>query len=99
MLDSRNLPDYVVDRLVQLVEGGAPEVNDEVEPPSDFAQKSHRVHLHDLVEKKWIGKGLPVRVVAPEENVVRLGMGSVLSSSFDPRVIARISSLEEKVRS
>ena len=55
--------------------------------------------LNALVEKKWIGKGLPVRVVAPEENVVRLGMGSVLSSSFDPRVIARISSLEEKVRS
>jgi len=55
--------------------------------------------LNALVEKKWIGSGLPVRIVAPEENVVRLGMGSVLSSSFDPRVIARISSLEEKVRS
>src|SRR2546426_8128309 len=55
--------------------------------------------LNALVEKKWIGKGLPVRVVAPEENVVRIGMGSVLSSSFDPSVIARISSLEEKVRS
>ena len=55
--------------------------------------------LNALVEKKWIGKGLPVRIVAPEENVVRLGMGSVLSCSFDPRVIARISSLEEKVRS
>jgi len=55
--------------------------------------------LNALVEKKWIGNGLPVRIVAPEENVVRLGMGSVLSSSFDPRVIARISSLEEKVRS
>jgi len=55
--------------------------------------------LNALVEKKWIGSGLPVRIVAPEENVVRLGMGSVLSSSFDPRVIARISSLEEKARS
>jgi len=55
--------------------------------------------LNALVMKKWIGKGLPVKVVSPEENVVRLGMGSVLSSSFDPRVIARISSLEEKVRS
>ena len=55
--------------------------------------------LNALVEKRWIGKGLPVRMVAPEENVVRLGMGSVLSSSFDPGVIARISSLEEKVRS
>jgi len=55
--------------------------------------------LNALVEKKWIGKNLPVRMVAPEENVVRLGMGSVLSSNFDPRVIARISSLEEKVRS
>jgi len=55
--------------------------------------------LNALVEKKWIGKNLPVRMVAPEENVVRLGMGSVLSSSFDPRVIARISSLEEKVTS
>ncbi len=55
--------------------------------------------LNALVEKKWIGKNLPVRMVGPEENVVRLGMGSVLSSNFDPRVIARISSLEEKVRS
>jgi hypothetical protein len=55
--------------------------------------------LNALVEKKWIEKNLPVRIVAPEENVVRLGMGSVLSSTFDPRVIARISSLEEKVRS
>ena len=55
--------------------------------------------LNALVEKKWIGKKLPVRMVAPEENVVRLGIGSVLSSSFDPRVIARISSIEEKVRS
>ena len=55
--------------------------------------------LNALVEKKWIGKNLPVRMVPPEENVVRLGMGSVLSSSFDPRVIARISSLEEKVTS
>ena len=55
--------------------------------------------LNALVEKKWIGKNLPVRIVAPEENVVRLGMDSVLSSTFDPRVIARISSLEEKVRS
>jgi len=52
--------------------------------------------LNAQVEKRWIGKKLPVRMVPPEENVVRLGFGSVVSAVFDPKLIARIESLEDR---
>jgi len=54
--------------------------------------------LNIQVQKRWIGKNLPVRIVAPEENRVRVGMASVLSTTFDPKLIARIALLEGKIR-
>ncbi len=52
--------------------------------------------LNETVRKKWIGKGLPVRVIASDENVARVEISSVLSTSFDPEVLKRIAALEGK---
>ncbi|HUI86769.1 MAG TPA: hypothetical protein VLY21_06415 [Nitrososphaerales archaeon] len=52
--------------------------------------------LNEQVSEKWLGKNLPVRLVAPDENVVRVGVGSVLNTSFDPRVLQKIASIEGK---
>ena len=52
--------------------------------------------LNAQVSEKWLGKNLPVRLVAPDENVVRVGVGSVLNTSFDPRVLQKIASIEGK---
>jgi hypothetical protein len=54
--------------------------------------------LNARVEREWIGRKLPVRFMAPDENVVRLGIASLVPGSLDPRVIARIGSLEAKVK-
>ncbi len=54
--------------------------------------------LNAQVWMRWIDKKLPVRILAPEENLVRVGMTSVLSTTFDPRVIAKIARLEEKIK-
>lgn len=51
--------------------------------------------LNKQVADKWIEKDLPMRMVPPEENVVRIGMGSVLNAAFDGRVLQRIAQLEE----
>ncbi len=53
--------------------------------------------LNKKVDESWIGKGLPVRWVGPEENVVRLGVGAVASAKFDPRVLARVAQIREKM--
>jgi len=53
--------------------------------------------LNRQVEEKWISKNLPMRKVAPEENVVRVAVGSIFGTSFDARVLGRIAELEEKM--
>ena len=63
-----------------------------------FAQGLVDERLNKQVAEKWIDKGLPVRMVAPEENVIRVGVGSVLGASFDPRVLQKIAAIEAKVK-
>lgn len=55
--------------------------------------------LNEAVQKRWIEKNLPVRVVPTSENVTRVDLSSVLSTSFDPQLLSLISAIEGKVRS
>jgi hypothetical protein len=77
-----------------------------------FAEKAlvalvSRKFKYDLVDaaltKKvgdsWIAKNLPIHSVGPEENVVKLSMGVVARTKFDPAVIAKVSELEQKAGS
>ncbi|MBI2648451.1 MAG: hypothetical protein HYU03_03445 [Thaumarchaeota archaeon] len=50
--------------------------------------------LNGKVTKNWIEKGLPTRRVAPEDNVVRLRVGDVVTARLDPKVVERVRSLE-----
>ena len=52
--------------------------------------------LNKKVEESWIGKGLPIRWVGPEANFVKLPMGAVASTKFDPAVLSKIAELQEK---
>lgn len=54
--------------------------------------------LNKKVNEGWIGKKLPMRLVAPEENVVSVSMGSMAVTSFDPAVLRKIALIEEKTR-
>ncbi|MBI3859913.1 MAG: hypothetical protein HY296_06740 [Thaumarchaeota archaeon] len=53
--------------------------------------------LSKKVEQEWVGKGLPIRWVPPEENVVRLGMNDVSSARFDPALVRKVAQIEEKM--
>jgi hypothetical protein len=48
------------------------------------------------VQKEWVSKNYPVRVIAPEENVVRLSSEVIANSAFDPKLISMIKEMEEK---
>jgi hypothetical protein len=50
--------------------------------------------LDDKVSKAWIGKGLPTRRVATEENNVRLDMSMVARTKFDPSLLEKIAAME-----
>jgi hypothetical protein len=52
--------------------------------------------LNRKVEDAWIAKDLPIRWVGPEDNWVRLPMGAVAATRFDPAVLAKVAQLEEK---
>jgi hypothetical protein len=54
--------------------------------------------LNKKVGDAWIAKNLPIRWVGPEENVVRLGMGVVASTKFDPAVLSRVVQIQEKMK-
>ncbi len=54
--------------------------------------------LNEKVAKSWIEKGLPTKRVAPEENVVSVGVGVIANTVFDPMVLAKIMELEAKVQ-
>ena len=53
--------------------------------------------LNQKVDEAWISKDLPVRWIVPEENVVRLGMGVVAASKFDPAVLSKVARIQEKM--
>jgi hypothetical protein len=53
--------------------------------------------LSKKVGDAWIAKNLPVRWVAPEDNVVRLGMGVVATTRFDPAVLSKVAEIEGKM--
>ncbi len=53
--------------------------------------------LNEKVAKSWIEKGLPTKRVAPEENVVSVGVDVIANTVFDPMVLAKIRELEVKV--
>lgn len=63
-----------------------------------FTQGLSDERLNKQVSGLWIGKNLPIRLVAPDENVVRVGLGAVLGTSFDPLVLKKIASIEEKTK-
>jgi hypothetical protein len=46
------------------------------------------------VGKSWIDKGLPTRQVTPEENNIRVDMGMVARTTFDPSLLERIRAIE-----
>ncbi|MDE1853001.1 MAG: hypothetical protein KGI38_04535 [Thaumarchaeota archaeon] len=52
--------------------------------------------LNKKVGDAWIAKNLPIHSVGPEENRVRLPVGAVASTRFDPAVLARVGELQEK---
>ena len=52
--------------------------------------------LNKKVGDSWIAKNLPIHWVGPEENRVKLPMGAVASTKFDPAVLAKVAQLEEK---
>jgi hypothetical protein len=52
--------------------------------------------LNEKVAKNWIEKGFPTKRVAPEENVVSVGVDVIANTVFDPMVLAKIRELEVK---
>ena len=54
--------------------------------------------LNKKVGDAWIAKNLPIRWVGPEENRVKVSMGMVASTRFDPGVLARVAQIQEKAR-
>ena len=54
--------------------------------------------LNQKVVKNWIEKGLPTKTVAPEENVVSVGIDLIANTQFDPIVLNRIRELEVKAK-
>ncbi|MDA4120906.1 MAG: hypothetical protein OK404_00690 [Thaumarchaeota archaeon] len=52
--------------------------------------------LNKRVSAAWIAKNLPIRWVGPEENVVKLGMGVVAVTKFDPSVLSKVAEIKEK---
>jgi hypothetical protein len=54
--------------------------------------------LNKKVGEAWIAKNLPIHWVGPEENIVKLPMGLVTATRFDPAVISKVAELKEKTR-
>ncbi len=52
--------------------------------------------LNKKVGVSWISKNLPIHWVGPEENRVRLPMGAVAGTRFDPAVLSKVAELKEK---
>ena len=54
--------------------------------------------LTKRVDASWIAKSLPIKWIGPEENAVRLGMGVVAGTKFDPNVLSKVAQIEEILR-
>ena len=54
--------------------------------------------LNKKVGPSWIDKGLPVRLTGTEVNWVRLEMGAISRTAFDPAVVKRAAEIEGKMR-
>lgn len=54
--------------------------------------------LNRKVGDSWIAKNLPIRYVGPEENIVKLPMGVVAGTKFDPGVVSKVAEIQGKVR-
>jgi hypothetical protein len=54
--------------------------------------------LTKAVEQRWVAKNLPMRMVPPEENVVRVGMQAVVSARFDPVLLDKLKLIQEKMK-
>jgi hypothetical protein len=54
--------------------------------------------LNKKVSEQWVGKGLPMRRVNPEENIVRLRMGVISTARFDPAVLSKLIEIEKKMK-
>ena len=52
--------------------------------------------LNKKVGDSWIARDLPIRWIGPEDNRVKLPMGAVASTKFDPGVLAKVAELEAK---
>ncbi len=50
------------------------------------------------VDDKWIAKNLPMRPVPPEENRVRVGVGTIMGTTFDRNLLEKIAAIEEKMK-
>jgi hypothetical protein len=55
--------------------------------------------LNKKVGDLWVAKNLPIRWVGPEENRVKIPMGMVAATKFDPDVLAKVAELQERARS
>jgi hypothetical protein len=53
--------------------------------------------LTRLVDDKWIAKNLPMRMVPPEENRVRVGVETIVKTKFEPSLLRKIAQIEEKM--
>ena len=51
--------------------------------------------LNKKVGDEWIAKNLPIHWVGPEENTVKLPMGLVAATRFDPAVISKVAELKK----
>jgi len=51
--------------------------------------------LNKKVGDEWIAKNLPIHWVGPEENTVKLPMGLVAATRFDPAVTSKVAELKK----
>jgi hypothetical protein len=54
--------------------------------------------LNKKVEEGWLAKNLPIRMVSPDENFVKLGMTTVASAIYDSALLQKISQIEAKMK-
>ena len=52
--------------------------------------------LGKKVENSWVAKDRPIRFVGPEENRVRVQMGIIAGTKFDPAVLSKVAELRQK---
>jgi hypothetical protein len=51
--------------------------------------------LNKKAEDQWVAKNLPIHWVGPEENTLRVPMGLVAATRFDPAVLAKLEEMQK----